>query len=870
MHEHRRLALSLLAASIAIPVAWAHDGDPKILDKRPAYQGPGYRNALKRQFAAGGGQAELGMGGLFARSNVTLLAWMPLSDFGVASGGNGNSCFGYTSPSGREYALFGHSNGTAIVEVTQPGNPVIVGQIPGPVSLWRDVRSFGSYAYAGSEGGGGIQVLDLAQVDNGIVTLANTITTGGSSATHTLALNPDSGRLYRAGGGGNGLRIYDLNSNPASPTYLGAWPDRYVHEAQVVTYPTGGPGGGPRELAICCGGLGSGYTDTGIDIVDVTNGAAPVSLLHIGYGQSNYSHQAWLSPDRQFLFHNDEVDGRPYTRVFNASNLNAPTPVLTYVGEYQNGVTVDHNLYTKDSRVFHANYRSGLRVYDTSSGATSPTLVAWFDTYPEDDGGGYNGLWNNYPYFASGTVIGSDIDRGFFVWWVGDPQIEIAFPQGNPTELNPAGDATTVQLIQNSPGILQAGSQQLYWSTGGAYTATTLTPLGGDLYGAVFPAFPCGTTVDYYVAATGTNGIVWTAPEGAPGEAYSAAATLGTTLVASTDFEASTAGFARDTATDTASSGLWARANPVGTSAQPEDDHTAAPGASCWFTGQGGAGGGVGDADIDNGRTTLLASTYDLSAFGNPTVSYWRWYVNDGNGVVDDSFRVDVSSNGGTSWVNVETLGPGHAEASGGWFSHSFRVADFVAPTSTVRVRFVAEDLGSGSIVEAALDDFAITDDLCVGFQSVCAGDGSGTACPCGNDGTNGAGCANSTGLGGYLVAGGSISLAMDTFSMSATGLPASASVLFFQGTQALNGGLGSPFGDGLRCAGGSIVRLGTKLASGGMTGYPQAGDASVSVRGGVVTPGTRVYQAWYRNAATFCTSETFNLTNGLSVLWGN
>lgn len=869
MHQHRRFALAFLAASIVAPAVLAHDGDPKILDKRPAYQGPGYRNALKRQFAAGGGQAELGQGELFARSNVTLLAWMPLSDFGVGSGGNGNSCFGYTSNSGREYALFGHSDGTAIVEVTQPGNPVIVAQITGPNSLWRDVRVFGNYAYAGSEGGGGIQVINLSQVDNGIVTLANTVTTGGTTTSHTLEVNTTSGRLYRAGGGGNGLRIYDLNANPASPTYLGAWPDRYVHETQVVTYPTGGPGGGPRELAICCGGLGSGYTDTGIDIVDVTNAAAPVSLLHIGYGQSNYSHQAWLSPDRQFLFHNDEVDGRPFTRVFNASNLNAPTPVLTYVGEYQNGVTVDHNLYTKDSRVFHANYRSGLRVFDTTSGVTTPTLVSWFDTYPDDDGGGYNGLWNNYPYFPSGTVIGSDIDRGFFVWWVGDPQIGFTFPQGAPSELDPAGDSTLVEVVQNTPGVLQ-GTPTLYWSTGGAFTPVALTSMGGTLYSAQFPAFPCGTSVQYYVVATGTNGVAWTAPDGAPGTTYTALAALGSTTVASTDFESSAAGFVRDTAGDTASAGLWTRANPVGTDAQPEDDHTLAPGVNCWLTGQGTVGGAIGTADVDNGATRLLSSTYDLTALANPVVGYWRWYVNDGNTAVDDSFRVDVTNNGGANWVNVETIGPGHAQASGGWYRHEFRVADFVAPNTTVRVRFVAEDIGSGSIVEAAIDDFEITDALCTGFQSFCAGDGSGAACPCGNTGAVGAGCANSTGTSGLLAGSGSVSLAADSLTLSASGLPANASVLFFQGTTAQNGGLGSPFGDGLRCAGGSVVRLGTKVASAGNSSYPTLGDQTVSMRGVVVAPGTRTYQAWYRNAATFCTADTFNLTNGLSVLWGN
>ncbi len=870
MNANRRTALALLVASFAAPLALAHDGDPKILDKRPAYQGPGWHNALKRQYATGGGQQALGNGDIFARSNVTLFAWMPLSDFGVGASGNGNSCYGYTSPSGREYALFGHSNGTAIVEITNPGNPVIVAQITGPTSLWRDMRVFGHFAYAGSEGGGGIQVIDLSQVDNGVVTLANTITTGGSTATHTVALNTTSGRLYRAGGGGNGLRIYDLNANPASPTYLGTWPDRYVHETQVVTYPTGGPGGGPRELAICCGGLGSGYTDTGIDIVDVTNGSAPASLLHIGYGQSNYSHQAWLSPDRQFLFHNDEVDGRPFTRVFNASNLNAPTPVLTYVGEYQNGVTVDHNLYTLGSRVFHANYRSGLRVYDTSSGVTTPTLVSWFDTYPADDGTGYNGLWNNYPYFPSGTVIGSDIDRGFFVWWVGNPQIAIAFPMGNPTELSPVGESVTVQLVQDTPGILQAGSPTLYWRTTGAFTAVPLSALGGDLYSAVFPPLPCGTNVEYYVSAIATNGIAWTAPESAPLQVYSAQVQFGQTLVAATDFEASAAGFARDAATDTATSGLWVRGNPIGTAAQPEDDHTPGAGVNCWFTGQGTIGGALGEADVDGGRTTLLSAVYDFSALASPIVSYARWYVNDGNTAIDDSFRVDVSNDGGMNWVNVETLAPGNPEASGGWYEHQFHVADFVAPSNAVRVRFVAEDLGTGSIVEAAIDDFTITDPQCTGFASICAGDGSAAACPCGNTGASGAGCANSTGASGLLAGSGAVSLGADTFVLTASGLPTNTSVLFFQGTQSENGGLGTAFGDGLRCAGGSVVRLGTRTAVAGSASYPQGGDLSVSVRGGVAGPGTRAYQVWYRNAASFCTASTFNLTNGVSVSWGS
>ena len=104
-----------------------------------------------------------------------------------------------------------------------------------------------------------------------------------------------------------------------------------------------------------------------------------------------------------------------------------------------------------------------------------------------------------------------------------------------------------------------------------------------------------------------------------------------------------------------------------------------------------------------------------------------------------------------------------------------------------------------------------------------------------------------------------------DTVVLNATQLPATTTALFFQGTVALTG---VPFGDGLRCAGSTTVRLATKTAVGGACTYPQAGDPSVSVKGQVTALGTRTYQTWYRNAAAFCTASTFNLTNGLSILW--
>jgi hypothetical protein len=157
--------------------------------------------------------------------------------------------------------------------------------------------------------------------------------------------------------------------------------------------------------------------------------------------------------------------------------------------------------------------------------------------------------------------------------------------------------------------------------------------------------------------------------------------------------------------------------------------------------------------------------------------------------------------------------------------------------------------------------------------QTFCSGDGSAAPCPCGNSGFPGHGCDNSLATGGarLRVTSGSLSsVSADTIELNASGLPATAPLLYFQGTSQLSGGFGAAFGDGLRCAGGSAVRLATKIASGGASSFPAAGDPPVSVRG-MVPPGggTRTYQVWYRNAAAFCTPSSFNLSNGVQLVWG-
>ncbi len=659
----------------------------------------------------------------FSASGVLLLSQVPLSDFGAQS--SGNDCWGYISPSGRQYALMGLRSATGFVEITDPGNPQIVSVQPGPSSLWRDIKVYQHYAYSVSEGGSGIQVFDMSQIDLGTVNLVNTITGPGTSESHNVAIDADSGYLYRLGGGptGNnlGLRAYSL-ANPANPTFQGQWNQAYIHDAQFVTY-TSGPFAG-REIAFACT---DGAVTPGLDIIDVTDKSNIFRITRVVYGNPAFSHQLWLSPDRNYCYLNDELDENGFfpstTYIFDVSDINNPFEVTP---AFDNGnFAITHNLYTRGNYVYQANYTSGLRIYD----ATNPTSLvetAFFDTFPGSDPVSFDSLWSVFPYFTQPELlIGSDLQSGLFVWWQGAPKLDFVFPSGVAEQISPAGQDLVLQIQELSAGDLQSGTAMLHYDVGAGPVSVPLTSLGGNDWSATFPAQACGTAVSYYVTAESTDGITWSSPQGCGAiGTYQAVYATGSNTVVAQDFEVP-AGWTSGAAGDNATTGIWTRANPIGTAAQPEDDNTPDPGTQCWFTGQGSPGGSIGENDVDNGRTTLVSPVLDLSAQSNPVIRYARWYVNSGNTAVDDVFRVDVT-NDGSSWVNVETLG---GSQSGGWSQHTFAVADFVAPSATVQVRFIAEDVGSGSIVEAAIDDFGVDELLCDTTLFYCTGKTTSQAC---------------------------------------------------------------------------------------------------------------------------------------------
>ena len=145
---------------------------------------------------------------------------------------------------------------------------------------------------------------------------------------------------------------------------------------------------------------------------------------------------------------------------------------------------------------------------------------------------------------------------------------------------------------------------------------------------------------------------------------------------------------------------------------------------------------------------------------------------------------------------------------------------------------------------------------------------GTPTACPCGNGSNGQVGCINSVLSGARLRALGSANTTADTLQLSVTGVPEGNSVLFFQGSTLVAGGAGAVFGDGLRCAGGTVVRLGVKSVSFGVARYPELGDLSIAQRGFVPAGATRVYQCWYLEGLGACGSFSSNTSNAFEINW--
>jgi hypothetical protein len=269
-----------------------------------------------------------------------------------------------------------------------------------------------------------------------------------------------------------------------------------------------------------------------------------------------------------------------------------------------------------------------------------------------------------------------------------------------------------------------AGAQVIYRPLGAAPSLSdtvTLTSAGGNNYTGSLPAQPAGTILQYFVGVVDLSGGIGTVQ---PNFATDAATPnlhynllVGFTEYANHTFENAsqdstfTIGFSTDNATD----GFWEMGVPIpsfATAANPSSitapGSNATPGGSrAAFTKNAPASTSPVDAaDVDGGRTSLLSPFYDLSTYGDPVITYMRWYTNEtGSSPNLDNWEVYITNDGST-WRLVERT----RRSDRSWRRNAVRVRDFVTPSATVRLRFVAQDLNPASIVEAAIDDIRFFD----------------------------------------------------------------------------------------------------------------------------------------------------------------
>jgi hypothetical protein len=279
--------------------------------------------------------------------------------------------------------------------------------------------------------------------------------------------------------------------------------------------------------------------------------------------------------------------------------------------------------------------------------------------------------------------------------------VTISFPDGLPSNMTPGvGETVTAEVTGVNDSIV-VGSPKLFTSYDGGRTLIelTMTPLGGDLYPAELPPPVCTGTPSFAFSAEGAISGLVTNPADAPATFFTASVSTTESLFAD-DFQTN---LGWSVANVSVTAGGWERGVPIGAGDRGDPIVDFDGSGACYVTENGD-----GNFDLDGGPTRLISPTFDLAGNPEALVRYARWFANDDFDA--DRLTVEVSNDNCGSWRLVETVGN-----TSGWTTHSFRVADFVTPTSQVSVRFNATDNPNDSVTEAALDDFHIEQVLCGG-----------------------------------------------------------------------------------------------------------------------------------------------------------
>lgn len=672
-----------------------------------------------------------------AQFNMTLLGHLPYP---------ANTCAGvwhYVDSLNNEYALVGVNDRLAIVDVTNPANlseVFSVPALPGQSSLWREVKTYGKYAYAVSEGGGGLLIVDLSGLPASINSkhwygdgaIANQIT-----SAHTIAVTDGYAYIFGTGNGlaNGGAIICDL-SDPWNPVYVGQYNLNYIHDGYI------------RNDTLWAGEIYAGQ----FSVIDVTDKSNPV-LLATQQTPGQFCHNTWLSDNSKYLFTTDEITGEPLGS-FDITDLTNIKLLTEYYTDSMPQEEV-HNVRVLNDFLINPSYGSQLVICD----AARPDNIIEIAQYPT---GNYL-CWDASPYLPSGNIVVADVDGGVYVF--STTYTRACYLEGIVTDsitglpinnvqitIQPSGKSANTDLAgEFKTGTAMAGTYDIEFKKAGYITKIVsgvqlvngqLTPLNiqlspfalnGLAVNAQTSQFLEGVTV---VLSDGINTITLVSDVGgsfttsalASGPISYQASKWGyitacgqQNLVPGVPFALPlTPGYYDDFVTDngwtvnsTATGGLWERGIPNGTMvggafANPGFDVSGDCGDFAFVTGNA-VGANPAQDDLDNGATILTSPVMDLSNYTNPYINYERWlYIQPGIPQASmDTLYIFVTDGINTS--QVEAVSSSNA-ANSVWQSVSIPLNGLISPGPGIQVLVsISDKPTSGNLLEAGFDKFSIT-----------------------------------------------------------------------------------------------------------------------------------------------------------------
>lgn len=647
---------------------------------------------------------------------------------------------GYAA-AGTEYAIIGHESGVGIVSLATPSNPVLLQDLPGISTIWREIDVYQNYAYVVNEGGDGLRIINLANLP-GPVTYKDTVISGMNTG-HTLFI--EGTRLYVFGADidQGGVSVFSL-ANPWRPTKIGAWTQLYVHDAYV------------RNNVAYLSHINDGF----MQIVDFTNLANPISLGNVTT-PSSFTHNTWLNDAGTVVFTTDEVNAA-YIAAYDITTPSNIAEIARYRSSLSAGQAIPHNVKVRNDFLVNAYYKDGVNITDAAR-PHNLIEVGYYDTNPLS-GNGFDGVWGLDCYLPSGNIVASDISQGLFI--LGPTYVRGCYLEGIVTDAisgQPINGANVV--IQATPaadlsdplgayatGVADAGTYTVTYSKFGYRDSTITVALSnGVLVTENIPLNPLqrvSMTINVVEAGSGNpvpnakvlltettagvqspynanGGGVVTDPNFIAGTYSVVAGKWGwVTQEVTVPIQQTTnvitvtlpIGYYDDFALDfgwgasgNASTGDWVRGEPVGTIGgfgnqqyNPEYDITGDILDQCYVTGNGG--GGIGDDDVDGGSVTLRSPVMDLTTYSNPVIRYYRWFANGGgNGGPNDTLRVELHN--GASTVVIKRV---YGVFSNSWNQDTFIVSNYITLTNNMDIRFIATDYPGGNVTEAAVDGFEV------------------------------------------------------------------------------------------------------------------------------------------------------------------